>query len=156
MENIIITQYFEDVETTREYKGYFCSIAETITIKILGSICRLRNISQIHQWAKSDRVSGFLKEKFGIENMPCYYWLLCLLKLGKTRIAQQLFYSLGSEHPAPICVQLTKSEFYVKLRAGRKMSLVKSQNYYLLDGKRLQRKQLHSHEAQKLKTQKNY
>lgn len=91
MENIIITQYFEDVETTREYKGYFCSIAETITIKILGSICRLRNISQIHQWAKSDRVSGFLKEKFGIENMPCYYWLLCLLKLVKPESLNNYF-----------------------------------------------------------------
>uniref|UniRef100_UPI0040573590 hypothetical protein n=1 Tax=Agathobacter sp. TaxID=2021311 RepID=UPI0040573590 len=50
---------------------------------ILGSICGLKNVSRIHQWAVSDRVNEFLKEKFGIENVPCYYWLLCLLKLIK-------------------------------------------------------------------------
>lgn len=70
MEKNIITQYFEDVETTKEYNGYFCSVSEAITIVILGSICGLKNISQIHQWAASDRVKGFLEEKFGIENVP--------------------------------------------------------------------------------------
>ncbi len=43
----------------------------------------MRNMSQIHQWAESDRVREFLKEKFGIEHVPCYYWLLSLLKLVK-------------------------------------------------------------------------
>lgn len=48
---------------------------------ILGSMSGLKNVSQIHQWAADGRVSGFLKEKFGIADVPCYYWLLCLLKL---------------------------------------------------------------------------
>lgn len=91
MEKNIITQYFEDVETTKEYNGYFCSVAEAITIVILGSICGLKNISQIHQWAASDRVGEFLKEKFGIENVPCYYWLLCLLKLVKPESLNRCF-----------------------------------------------------------------
>ena len=78
-----IVEYFEEVETRQEYKGYFCSIPEAISIVVLGSICGLRNISQIHQWAESDSVIGFLKEKFGIEHIPCYYWLLSLLKLVK-------------------------------------------------------------------------
>lgn len=79
-----ITEYFEEVETEEEYDGYFCSISELITISILGSICGLRNVRQIHQWASSARVSGFLKERFGIEHVPCYYWMLCLLKMIKT------------------------------------------------------------------------
>lgn len=58
MEKYIITRYFENVETE--------------TIIILGSICGLKNVSQIHQWASSDRVCEFLKEKFGIENVLCY------------------------------------------------------------------------------------
>lgn len=45
-ENIII-QYFEEAETTKEYNGYFCSVAEAITIVILESMCGLKNISQI-------------------------------------------------------------------------------------------------------------
>ena len=80
-ERIKIREYFEEVETTREHKGYFCSVGETLTIVILGSLCGLRNVNQIHQWAASPRVSEFLEKHFSIVNIPCYYWLLCLLKL---------------------------------------------------------------------------
>lgn len=37
-----------------------------ITIEILGSMCRLKNVLQIHKWVANDRISEFLKEKFGI------------------------------------------------------------------------------------------
>ena len=43
-----IKEYFEDVETEREYNGYFCTVEDVITIVILGSVCGLKNISQIH------------------------------------------------------------------------------------------------------------
>lgn len=79
--------FFEEVETTeeyREYNGYFCSIAEAISIVVLGSLCGLKNVSQIHQWAESERISEFLKEKFKIRHIPCYYWLLTLLKMVNT------------------------------------------------------------------------
>lgn len=91
MRENIITQYFEEVETTKEYNGYFCSVAEAITIVILGSICGLKNISQIHQWADSNKVKEFLKEKFAISTVPCYYWLLCLLKLVKPESLNHCF-----------------------------------------------------------------
>ena len=83
MEKESLVEYFEEVETVREYKGYFCSIAEAISIVVLGSLCGIRNVSQIHQWAESEKISEFLKEKFGIDHIPCYYWLLSLLKLVK-------------------------------------------------------------------------
>jgi len=82
-EKIRIREYFSEVETTREHNGYFCSVGEALTIVILGSICGLRNTNQIHQWASSRRVSEFLSEHFQINAIPCYYWLLCLLKLIK-------------------------------------------------------------------------
>ena len=50
---------------------------------ILGSLCGLRNVSQIHQWAVNDRVAEFLSKHFDIKNIPCYFWLLCLLKMIK-------------------------------------------------------------------------
>lgn len=84
MERKTLTEYFEEVETTEEYNGYFCSIAEAISIVVLGSLCGLKNVSQIHQWADSERVKEFLKEKFQINHVPCYYWLLVLLKMVKT------------------------------------------------------------------------
>ncbi len=80
-----------DVETTKEYNGYFCSVAEAITIVIPGCICGLKNTSQIHQWATDSRISGFLKEKFGIGDVPCYYWLLCLLKLVRPASLNRCF-----------------------------------------------------------------
>lgn len=78
-----LINFFEELETTKEYDGYFCSVADAITIIILGSICGLKNVSQIHQWAANEKIREFLKEKFQIEKVPCYYWLLCLLKLVK-------------------------------------------------------------------------
>jgi predicted transposase YbfD/YdcC len=86
-----ITEYFEDIELYEEYDGYFCSVPEVITIAILGSICGLRNVHQIHQWATNDRVSEFLKEKFGIDHVPCYYWILSLLKYVKPESLNRCF-----------------------------------------------------------------
>ena len=69
MMNNTITEYFTEVETIRKYDRYFCSVAEAITIVILGSISGLKNVSQIHQLTTDERVSRFLKEKLGIETV---------------------------------------------------------------------------------------
>ena len=91
MKNNGITEYFEEVETEEEYKGYFCRIPEVITIVILGCMCGLKNVKQIHQWASNGIVSEFLKEKFGISHVPCYYWILCMLKMIKTESLNHCF-----------------------------------------------------------------
>jgi predicted transposase YbfD/YdcC len=88
---IKITEYFADVETTKEHNGYFCNVGEALTIVILGSICGLRNVSQVHQWASNQRVGVFLREHFDIRKIPCYYWLLCLLKLIKPESFNRCF-----------------------------------------------------------------
>lgn len=92
MEKIIrIREYFTDVETTQEHHGYFCTVGEALTIMILGSICGLRNVSQVHQWASHQKMVAFLREHFCIENIPCYYWFLCLLKLIKPESFNRCF-----------------------------------------------------------------
>lgn len=82
---------FEEVETDRPYNGYKYSVKDTITIAILGSLCGLRNVSQIHQWAASEHVRTFLKEKWSIEKVPCYYWMLCLMKIIKPASLNECF-----------------------------------------------------------------
>lgn len=77
----ILMDILEGVETTEKYDGYYYSVKDALIIVILGSICGLQNVRKIHQWAGSEKVSEFLKEKFGIERIPCYYWLLSLLNL---------------------------------------------------------------------------
>ncbi len=91
-----IKEYFEEVETTTEYNGYFCSVADAITIVILGSMCGLKNVSQIHQWAENNRVREVLKFDFGIRSIPCYYWLLCLLKLVRPKSLNRCFMAWAS------------------------------------------------------------
>lgn len=78
-----IIEYFENLETTAEYDGYYYNVGEAVAIVIMGLLCGLENTSKIHQWAASEKVSAFLNEKFGISKIPCYYWLLCLLKMIK-------------------------------------------------------------------------
>ena len=82
MDRTTLIDFFEEVETTEEYNGYFCSIAEAVGIVVLGSLCGFRNVSQIHHWAENARVKEFLKEKFQIAHIPCYFWLLTLLKMA--------------------------------------------------------------------------
>lgn len=89
MKNNGIMEYFEEIETKEEYNGYFCRIPEVITIVILGCMCGLKNVKQIHQWASNYRVNEFLKERFGINHVPCYYWILCMLKMIKTETLNQ-------------------------------------------------------------------
>jgi predicted transposase YbfD/YdcC len=91
MGKINITEYFADVETSEEHNGYFCSVEEALTIVILGSLCGLRNVSQIHQWAAHAKMGAFWRKHFGIERIPCYYWLLCLLKIIKPASLNRCF-----------------------------------------------------------------
>jgi len=92
MERItFITEYFEEIETEKEYDGYYYKISDVITIVILGSICGLKNLQQIHQWAIKDRTREFLKEEFGIYRIPCYYWITCILKIIKPESFNKCF-----------------------------------------------------------------
>jgi len=86
-----LKDYFSDVETKKEHNGYWCSVWEALTIVILGSFCGLKNVNQIHQWASNGRVSEFLLKDFEIEDIPCYYWLTCLLKIIKPKSLNRCF-----------------------------------------------------------------
>ena len=59
-----IAEYFVDVETVKEHNGYFCSVGEALTVVILGSLCGLKNVCQISQWAANERVKDFLASAF--------------------------------------------------------------------------------------------
>jgi len=88
-EKIRIHDYFAEVETVQEHNGYFCSVGEALTVVIIGTLCGLRNVSQINQWSENEKVRGFFGRYFGIERIPCYYWMLCLLKLIEPKSLNQ-------------------------------------------------------------------
>jgi predicted transposase YbfD/YdcC len=81
MDKIIeeIYGYFEEVETVKDYYGYFYDLTETIIITILGTFCGLKSLKQIQKWADDERTGGFLKEYCGITEIPCYSWFTQIL-----------------------------------------------------------------------------
>ena len=71
----------DELETKRDYDEYFCSVKNAVIILILGSLCDLKNIKRIHEWASTAQVQEYLKKEFNIQRIPCYWWLLSLLSL---------------------------------------------------------------------------
>ena len=70
--------YFEEVETTKAYDGYWYKVKNIITIVLLGSLCGLKNLILIHEWATSERVKEYL-QKIGIPRIPCYSQLTVIM-----------------------------------------------------------------------------
>jgi predicted transposase YbfD/YdcC len=56
-------------------------------------MCGLKSVSQIHQWAENARTRDFFKTHFDIDAVPCYYWMLCLLKLIEPKSLSRCFTS---------------------------------------------------------------
>lgn len=126
MKRETLVEYFEEVETVQEYNGYFCSIAEAVSIVVLGSLCGLKNVSQIHQWAESEKVSVFLKENYAIKHIPCYYWLLSLLKLIKPESLNQCLIKWAADFLPEGRRGLTVSLDGKTVRSTRKMECYES------------------------------
>ena len=117
-----IAEYFRDVETTEEHNGYFCSVGEALTVVILGSLCGLRNVSRIHQWAVSPKVREFLGEHFNITRVPCYYWMLCLLKLIEPKSLNRCFMKWSQSLLADTGQEMTISFDGKTIRSTGKMA----------------------------------
>ena len=86
-----IEEYFDEVETIKEYYGYFYSMTETIIIAILGTFCGLKNMKQIQKWAMDERVRVFLKEYCGIMEIPCYSWFTQILGMINPKSFNECF-----------------------------------------------------------------
>ena len=61
MDITTLIDFFEKVETTEEYNGYFAASRKPRNCGA-GQPVRVRNVSQIHHWAENARVKEFLKE----------------------------------------------------------------------------------------------
>ena len=52
------------------HKGYYYKVSDILTMMICGMLCNLQTISDIHEWAKSEPVRGFLFKEFRIRKIP--------------------------------------------------------------------------------------
>jgi predicted transposase YbfD/YdcC len=91
MEKLQMVGYFNKVETTEEHQGYIHSVGRALTIVILGSLCKLEDLAEIHQWAKDEKTDKFLSAHFGIYTIPTYPWLLRLLGIIRPESLNKLF-----------------------------------------------------------------
>lgn len=86
-----IAGYFEKVETTQEYKGYWYSVKNVIIISMLGSLCGLKNMIMIAEWARSAPVLKFLQEKMKIARVPCYSQFTNIMGIIKSEALNEAF-----------------------------------------------------------------
>jgi predicted transposase YbfD/YdcC len=86
-----IAGYFEEVETTKKYDGYWYSVADVIVITILGSLCGLKNMILIAEWAKSEAVTKFLQIKMKIPRVPCYSQFTNIMGIIKSESLNEAF-----------------------------------------------------------------
>jgi len=60
------------IKTTEEYEGYTYKVSDIIKIMILGLMCTMKTMSDIHFWSEGKHTRQMLKETFGIKAIPCY------------------------------------------------------------------------------------
>ena len=61
MELYELGDYFSEVDVEEAHDGYYYSVHEAIIVTILGSLCGLKSVKQIHEWAVNDRIHEFLR-----------------------------------------------------------------------------------------------
>lgn len=77
----MLRRQFGDVRTTEPHKGYYYHVKDALMIAILGSLCGLSDMKDIHQWAESPVVRSMLTQTFGMAYFPCYSWFTLLMRL---------------------------------------------------------------------------
>jgi len=59
------------LENEADHDGYWYSVSDVLTILVCGMLCGLRQIDDIHDWAKATPTKAFFEKQFGINKTPC-------------------------------------------------------------------------------------
>ena len=86
-----IIDELKQTAATVKYRGYYYKLSHVIEILILGLLCRLQTLKDIHFWATSKHVEPMLREKFGIRKIPCYSHLTNLVGMIDSDELNRLF-----------------------------------------------------------------
>jgi len=91
MEKLNLVGHFNKVETTREHNAYTHSVGRTLTIVILGFLCKLQDVDEIQQWAEEPRTREFLLRNFAICTIPTCRWINEILSIVKPESLNEVF-----------------------------------------------------------------
>lgn len=76
---------------TVEYQGYYYKLSHIVEILILGLMCRMQTLRDMHYWATSKQVSKMLEDRFGIKKIPCYSHFANLVGLIDSEELNKIF-----------------------------------------------------------------
>ena len=82
---------FGDVTTVQPHKGYYYHVKDALIISILGNLCGLSNMKDIHQWSENLRIREFLTQTFAMFYFPCYSCFTLLMRLIDSKWLNQQF-----------------------------------------------------------------
>jgi predicted transposase YbfD/YdcC len=86
-----IIEEMKKATKTAEYQGYYYKLSQIIEILILGLMCRMQTLRDIHYWAASKQVSKMLGDTFGIKKIPCYSHFANLVGLIDSEELNKIF-----------------------------------------------------------------
>ena len=86
-----IIEEMKKVAKTVEHRGYYYKLSDIIIVLILGLLCQMKTLKEIHLWAQSKHVSKMLEEVFGIKKLPCYSYLTILVGIIDSNELNKIF-----------------------------------------------------------------
>ena len=93
----MLRRQFGGVKTVAPRKGYYYRVKDALLISVLGSLCGLSDMKDIHQWAESPGVREFLTQTLEIHYFPCYSWFTLLMRLVDSKWLNRQFSSLWQQ-----------------------------------------------------------
>jgi len=94
---MMLRQQFGEVTTVKPHNGYYYRVKDALIIAILGNLCGLSDLKDIHQWVESPHVQDFLAQAFQIVYIPCYSWFTQLMRLIDADWLNQQFSALWQQ-----------------------------------------------------------
>ena len=73
------------------YRGYWYSLSHVIEVLILGLLCRLQTLEDIHEWSNSRYAKEMLYREFGIRRLPCYSHFTVLVGMIDSNELNKIF-----------------------------------------------------------------
>jgi len=86
-----IIEEMKKASITVEHQGYYYRLSNIIAIVIMGLLCRMKTLRDIHFWATSKMVRSMLEESFGITKVPCYSHFVALVGIIDAKELNKVF-----------------------------------------------------------------
>jgi len=74
-----------------EHQGYYYRLSNIVEILIMGLMCKMTTLKDIHYWADSKALRPMLAEHFGITKIPCYSHFVALVGMIDAEELNKIF-----------------------------------------------------------------